>query len=101
MPRTNTDPTGFPLKATPIAVTGATQSISLLAESKRVSITAVGGAIRYELKTAATLTANAATSHYLGQDERLDLSVPAGAAKLAVIRATGSVATSVEVTELS
>jgi hypothetical protein len=101
MPRTNTDPTGFPLKSTPIAVSGSTQSISLTGESKRVSIAAVGGAVRYELKTAVTLTADAATSHYLGEDQRIDLAVPSGAAKLAVIRATGSAATSVEVTELS
>ena len=101
MPRLNVDPTGWPIKATSIPVSGSTQSIALDKESKRVSIVAVGGAVRYELKTAVTLAANAAESHYLAQDERIDLAVPGGEVRLAVILATGSAATSVEVTELS
>ena len=101
MSRANVEPLGRPLNSTSIAVTGASQSIVLGAESKRISIASVGGACRYELATAATLTASATTSHYIGESERLDLAVPAGTCRLAVILAPGSTATSVEVTELS
>lgn len=101
MPRTQTDPTGRPLKATSIPVSGTSQSIALLDETTRVSILAVAGPVRYELQVGASVTASATTSHYLASGERLDLSRPQGAARLAVIRDSGSAATAVEVTELS
>lgn len=101
MPRAETNPTGRPLASTPIPVSATSQSIDISAQAKRVSIMAVGGAVRFELKTAVTVVASATTSHYLADGERLDFTRPEGGAKLAVVLASGSSATSVEVTELS
>jgi hypothetical protein len=101
MPRTLVETLGRALKATSIPVSAGTQAIQLLREAKRVSIIAIGGAVRYEIKVGDTVNADAALSHYLADGERLDLAIPEGDAKLAVIRATSSLATAVEVTELS
>lgn len=64
--------------------------------SQFISIVAIGGPVRYKFDAAATAT----DGFYLQEEERIDISVPEGAT-LNVIRATGSLATSVEVTELS
>ncbi len=58
---------------------------------------ATGAAIRYSIGTTAQ-TANASTSHFIAQDERLDLRVPLGA-NIAVIRAAATSGT-LEVSEL-
>lgn len=101
MPRTNVDPTGIPLNPISIPVSGVSQQVPLMRETKRVSIEAVGGAIRFQLKTAVALSVSAEEGHYIGEGQCKDYAVPGGEVKLAVIRATGSAATSVEVTELS
>jgi hypothetical protein len=94
-----TDPLGVPTVARQLAVSGASASVALTAACRRVSVVAVGGAMRYAVGVGAT-TANAGTSHYIAAGERLDLAVPEGAT-IAAIRATGDAAgTALEITEL-
>ena len=57
------------------ASSGASVNQALTTTTRRISIVAVGSAMRYAVGSA-TQTASA-TSHYIQQGERLDLSVPA------------------------
>lgn len=69
----------------------ATQALT----SMFISIVAIDGPIRFRVNAAPTATAG----HYLQEGERIDIAVPEGST-LQVIQATGSAATSVEITEL-
>lgn len=88
---------GQPLVARQLAAGAASANTALTATCRRISIRATGAAIRYSIGTTAQ-TANASTSHFIGQDERLDLRVPEGA-NIAIIRAA-STSGVLELTEL-
>lgn len=75
---------GQPLVARQLAAGAASANTALTATCRRISIRATGAAIRYSIGTVAQ-TADGNTSHFIAQDERLDLRVPAGA-NIAVIR---------------
>jgi hypothetical protein len=94
-----TEPLGVPTVARQLAVTTTSASVSLTAGCKRISIRARTCDMRYVVGTGAQ-TANASTSHFIAQDERLDIAVPAGAT-IAAIREAGATANgSLAITEL-
>lgn len=67
---------------------GASSINTILTETcRRISMRAVGGDVRYSIGTGAQSAD--ATSHYIAQNERLDLRVPAGA-NIAIVRASGT-----------
>jgi hypothetical protein len=77
---------------------GATSAdTALTATCQYISIRAVGANIRYSIG-ATEQTANASTSHFIADGERLDLAVPVEA-HIAVIRAASTNGT-LELTEL-
>jgi hypothetical protein len=55
--------------------------------------------MRYVVGTGAQ-TANASTSHFIAQDERLDIAVPAGATIAAIREAAATVNGFLDITEL-
>ncbi len=69
---------GQPTVARQLSVSGTTANQALTSTCRRITIRARGCPMRYEVGVGAQ-TASATTSHFLDQDERLDLSVPAGA----------------------
>lgn len=79
------------------ASNGTSANTVLTATTRRISVRAVGSAIRYAVG-AAPQTASA-TAHYIAADERLDLAVPANA-QIAVLSATTTAAV-LEVSELT
>lgn len=81
-----------------IATTTVSARVQLTSTTKAVSIEAVEGPVRFAIGDS-TVVANAATSHYLGQGSIKDFAVPAGS-WIAAIEATGSSATSLEISEL-
>ncbi|UST52975.1 hypothetical protein NF681_11530 [Comamonadaceae bacterium OTU4NAUVB1] len=86
-----------PGAARQLTATTTGSGISTPLTARRISMVALGSAIRYSIG-AGTQTA-APTSHYIGQGERLDLSVPAGA-QIAVVSATPTAGV-LELTELT
>lgn len=97
--RLPTEILGQPSVARQLAVGTASASEVLTPTCRRISIRARGCDMRYVVGTG-TQTANAATSHFIGQDERLDIAVPAGAT-IAAIRETGATQNgSLAITEL-
>jgi hypothetical protein len=91
---------GAPTVPRQLAVTTTSASVALTASCRRISIRARGCDMRYVIGTGAQ-TANAGTSHFIAQDERLDLAVPAGAT-IAAIRETAATANgSLAITELA
>lgn len=72
------EPLGQPSVARHLAVTGVTANQALTSTCRRISIRARGCPMGYAVGVGAQ-TADATTSHFIDQDERLDLSVPAGA----------------------
>jgi hypothetical protein len=98
MSRQIVDPLGIPRVARQLAVSGTSAHVALSSNCTRLSIMAIGGACRYTW--AATIpTASATTDHYIAEGERLDIAVEPGST-IAAIRATGSSATALEITEL-
>lgn len=98
-----TEPLGRPTVSRKITVGATSASQALTATCRRVSITAVGGAVRYAIGgagIAATADNSGGASHYIADGARLDIAVAEGTT-IAAIRATGSVATSLEITELA
>lgn len=94
-----TEPLGIPTVARQIIVSTVSASATLTATCKRISIRARGCDMRYVVGVGAQ-TANASTSHFIAQDERLDIAIPTGAT-IAVIRESGAIANgSLAVTEL-
>lgn len=83
------EPLGTPSVARQITVTTVSANVELTATVRRVSIHARGCDMRYAVGVGAQ-TANAATSHFVAQNERLDFAVPAGA-HIAAIRETTAV----------
>ena len=78
------------------ASSGSSANMVLTTTTRRISMRATGSAIRYAIGTGAQTAS--ASSHLIGQDERLDLAVPANA-QIAVLSATTTVGV-LEVTEL-
>ena len=94
------EPLGIPTVARQLTATTASQNTALTANIARISIRARGCDIRYVIGVGAQ-TANASTSHFIANGERLDLAVPLGA-NIAVIRETGATVNgSLAVTELT
>jgi hypothetical protein len=94
-----TDPLGMPTVARQLAVTATTASVTLTETCRRISIRARGADMRYVVGVGAQ-TANASTSHFIGQDERLDIAVPAGATIAAIRESAATVNGSLAITEL-
>lgn len=93
------DPLGVPTVARQLSVTTSSNSVALTAACRRVSIRARGCDMRYVVGVG-TQTANASTSHFIGQDERLDIAVPAGATIAAIREAAATANGSLAITEL-
>lgn len=94
---TFTEPLGIPGAARQLAAGATTANTALTAGVFRISMRAVGADIRFALG-AGSQTANATTSHFIANGERLDFAVPPDA-NIAVIR-DGSTNGTLEVTEL-
>jgi len=94
-----TEPLGRPTVARQLAASTTSNSAVLTASCTRISIRARGADLRYVVGVGAQ-TANASTSHFIGQDERLDIALLAGST-IAVIRDTAATADgSLAITEL-
>jgi hypothetical protein len=91
------EPLGAPGAARQLAAGSTTANTALTAGVFRISMRAVGADIRFAVG-AGSQTANATTSHFIANGERLDFAVPPGA-NIAVIR-DGSTNGTLEVTEL-
>jgi hypothetical protein len=94
---TFTEPLGIPGAARQLAAGSTTANTALTAGVFRISMRAVGADIRFALG-AGSQTANATTSHFIANGERLDFAVPPDG-NIAVIR-DGSTSGTLEVTEL-
>jgi hypothetical protein len=93
------EPLGQPGVARQLTATTTSGNTALTTNISRISIRARGCDIRYAIGVGAQ-TANASTSHFIANGERLDLAVPFGA-NIAVIRETGATVNgSLAVTEL-
>ena len=93
------EPLGIPSVAHQLTATASSQSTALTANVSRISIRARTCDIRYVVGVG-TQTANASTSHFIANGERLDIAVPFGGS-IGVIRDTAaSVNGSLAVTEL-
>ena len=91
---------GIPTVARQLTATATSANTVLTANISRISIRARGCDIRYVVGVGAQ-TANASTSHFIANGERLDLAVPSGA-NIAVIReSAATVNGSLDVTELT
>ncbi len=93
------EPLGTATVARRIPASASSDIVTLTSTCKRISIRALGCNMRYITGTGA-LTANAQTSHYIAQDERLDLAVPAGASIAAIRESLATVNGVLEITEL-
>lgn len=94
------EPLGIPVKPGVASLTNADPNVEIIleADTTRLSMRAVGGAVAYVVGTGTqSATAN---SHYLADGERLDIACDPGS-HIAFTRATGNTAnTSVYITEL-
>jgi|GEM_PF-2918938 len=97
--RLSTEPLGIPTVACQLPVSTTSNSVALTAACRRVSIRARGCDMRYVVGTGAQ-TADASTSHFIGQDERLDIAVPASATIAAIRESAATVNGSLAITEL-
>jgi hypothetical protein len=82
------EPLGIPTVARQLAATTTSTNTALTANVSRISIRARGCDIRYVVGVGAQ-TANASTSHFIANGERLDIAVPIGS-NIAVIRESGA-----------
>jgi hypothetical protein len=89
---------GTPGTARQLAAGAASANTALTSTVRRISMRAVGANIRFAIGTGAQ-TANADTSHFIADGERLDFAVVA-ASQIAVIRDASTDGT-LELTELS
>jgi len=91
---------GQPATARQVSVTTSNANTALTATVRRISIKARGCDMRYAIGSTAQ-TANATTSHFIENGERLDLAVPLSA-NIGVIRDTAATANgALEITELT
>lgn len=97
--RKTTEPLSCPTVARQISATVTSANQALTDSIRGVSILARGCDIRYVLGSGAQ-TANASTSHFIANGERLDLTTPFTNPNIAIIRDTAAVANGIlEVTE--
>ena len=93
------EPLGIPSVARQLTATTSSASTTLTANISRISIRARNSDIRFVVGVG-TQTANASTSHFIANGERLDIGVPFGAS-IGVIRDTNATADGIlAVTEL-
>jgi hypothetical protein len=93
------EPLGIPTVARQLTATATSANTTLTANVSRISIRARFADIRYVVGVG-TQTANASTSHFIANGERLDIGVPFGAS-IGVIRDTAATVNgSLAVTEL-
>lgn len=98
--RAPVEPLGIPGVARQQATTASNANVVLTVSVARISLFARIAPLRYVVGSSAQ-TANAATSHYLGAGERIDIDVPT-TPNIAVIRASdATVDGAAEITELS
>lgn len=91
-----TDPLGMPTVARQLTAGATSASVQVSATCRRVSIRAVTADIRYAVgQTAPTATT---TSHFIAQDERLDINLPTGGF-IAALQA-GATGGTLEISEL-
>ena len=90
---------GIPSVARQLAVTNASATQALTSTCRRVSIRARGTDIRYVIGTGSPV-ANASNSHFLGQDERLDIAVPPNCVIAAIRESASTTNGSLAITEL-
>ena len=90
------EPLGIPGVARQLSATSTSTNTALTATVSRISLRAVGADIRYKIGSG-TQTATA-TSHFIGNGERLDIAVPQNA-NIAVLRNATTNGT-LELTEL-
>ena len=94
------EPLGIPTVARQLTATATSANTTLTATISRISIRARGCDIRYVVGVG-TQTANATTSHFIANGERLDIEVSSGSS-IGVIRDTGATVNgSLEVSELA
>jgi len=91
------EPNRQPGVARQLAAGASSANTALTTSTKRISIRAVTADIRYAIGTGSQ-TANASSSHFIAQNERLELVVPE-AANIAVIR-DASTSGTLELSEL-
>lgn len=84
------EPLGIPGVARHLSATSTSQNTALTATTSRISMRARGVDIRFQVGVGAQ-TANASTSHFIANGERLDFAVPPNA-NIAVIRDTAAAA---------
>ena len=94
-----TDPLGIPTVAYQLAVTATSASRVLTASVRRISIRARGCDMRYVVGVGAQ-TANAATSHFIAADERLDIAVLEGSTIAAIRESAATVNGTLAISEL-
>lgn len=82
------EPLGIPGVARHLSATASSQNTALTTTTSRISMRARGADIRFQVGVGAQ-TANASTSHFIGNGERLDFAVPLNA-NIAVIRDTAA-----------
>lgn len=97
--RLPTEILGQPSVARQLAVTATSASATLTPTCRRISIRARGCDMRYVVGTGAQ-TASATASHFIAQDERLDIAVPANAVIAAIRESAATVNGSLAITEL-
>lgn len=97
--RLETDPLGIPSVARQLTVSTTSASVALTATCKRISIRARGADMRYAVGTGAQ-TASATTSHFIAQDERLDIAIPLNCTIAAIREAAATANGSLAITEL-
>jgi hypothetical protein len=93
------EPLSVPLVARQLAANATTSQSTLTETCKRISIRARNSNIRYVVGVG-NLSANSSSSHFIGQDERLDLGVVAGSSIAAIRDSASSVNGILEITEL-
>jgi len=91
------EPLGIPAVARQLSAGSSSANTALTTTCRRISIKAIGADIRYAIGSSSQTAS--ATSHFIGNGERLDLAVPA-TPNIAVLR-NGSTDGTLELTELS
>lgn len=91
------EPLGIPAVARQLSAGSNSANTALTTTCRRISVKAIGADIRYAIGSSSQTAS--ATSHFIGNGERLDLAVPA-TPNIAVIR-NGSTNGTLELTELS
>lgn len=94
------DPLGMPTVARQLAATATSASTALTATTTRISIRARFADIRFVVGVG-TQTANASTSHFIANGERLDIDVPLGASIGVIRESAATVNGSLAVSELN